>query len=144
MLHHVRGRKLSRSTHHRTSLFKNLVKALIAHGRLVTTKEKAKAIQGMIDRLVSQAKKGPVVGSRLVAKVIVDKKLTARLVGTIAPLFSDRPGGFTRIIPLGPRRADTANMVRLEWVVAPVEKPIPAPFKKLKSPKSPKISKSEK
>lgn len=102
--------------HERMSLFKNQTKDFIAHGKLTTTKQKAKSIQGSIDHLVASVRKDKVYASREALKVVGDKKIVAKLVGEIAPLFVDRVSGFTRIIPLG-LRSDTASMVRLEWVV---------------------------
>lgn len=117
MRHHVFGRRLSRPTSQRLSLFNNLVKDLILRGKVTTTKQKAKSIQGTIDRLVTQAKKNKVNASRVAQAILRDKKVVSRFVGTIAPLFSDRSSGFTRMIPLGKRKSDTAQMVRLEWAV---------------------------
>ncbi|KKT75398.1 MAG: 50S ribosomal protein L17 [Microgenomates group bacterium GW2011_GWA1_Microgenomates_45_10] len=117
MLHHIYGRKFSRPTGHRTALFKNLVRSLVVHGRLTTTKPKAKAITGIIDRLVSRVKRNSVNGSRDAVKILGDKQIVRKFVSEIVPLFHDRAGGVTRTIPLGTRASDTAEMVRLEWVV---------------------------
>lgn len=140
MLHRVFGRKFSRPTGHRTSLFKNLVRQLVIYGRVTTTKQKAKAIQGMVDRLVVRAKKSGIAGLREVARVLGDKKAVSRLVNHIVPGLGDRPSGFTRIIPLGQRFSDAAEMVRLEWVVAPPEtiQSKPEPLSLPKEPKLPK------
>ena len=116
MLHHVYGRKFSRPDDQRASLLNNLIKDFIAHDRLVTTKERTKAIQGTIDHLVTVVKKDKVNGSRQALQILKDKRVVNRLVSIISPLFSNRPGGFTRTTPMG-FRSDTAQMVRLEWVV---------------------------
>lgn len=147
MLHRVYGRKFSRPLSQQQSLFKNLTKDFIIHGKLTTTKQKAKAIQGPLDHLVAQVRKNKITASREIHKIVGDKKIVAKLVGEIAPLFGDRTSGFTRIIPLGPR-SDTAQMVRLEWVVeiptiapkltkqAEAEKTIQKPKAETKTPRT--------
>lgn len=117
MLHRVYGRKFSRPTAHRSSLFKNLVRGLVTHGKLTTTKQRAKAVVGMIDRMVSKVKKDKLNGSREAIKILGDKKLVGRLVNEVVPLLGEVKGGVTRLVPLGARLSDTAEMVRLEWLV---------------------------
>lgn len=145
MRHHVFGRTLSRPANQRLGLFNNLIKDLILRGKITTTKQKAKSIQGTIDGLVTQAKKNKINGSRVAQGVLRDKKVVSRFVGTIAPLFADRSSGFTRTIPLGKRKSDTAQMVRLEWVVEIPTQPVKVtprvsviPPKKVASPEKPK------
>lgn len=113
----VFGKKLSRDKGARRALFRSLVRALVLHGRIVTTKAKAKAIQGQIDKLVNTAKKDNVSGQRAVLSYLGNDRETAEsIVKKIAPTFEKRTSGFTRIIPLPERRGDLAQMVRLEWV----------------------------
>lgn len=117
MLHHIYGRKFSRPTAHRTSIFKNLVRGLVISGKITTTKQKAKAMVGLVDRMVREVKKDRVGGSREAVKILGDRKLVNKFVNEIVPLFQSRAGGVTRIVPLRIRASDTAEMVRLEWVV---------------------------
>lgn len=118
MRHHVAGSQLNRSRHHRQALFKNLAKSLIEHGAIVTTPAKAKAVQGLIDSLASEAKKGSVFARRQIGRVINDSKLLRKLVNEIAPI-TKRQSGFTRIVRLNQRLGDAAAQVRLEWVDTP-------------------------
>ena len=113
----VYGRKFSRERDTRRALFRSLVKALVEHGKIVTTKAKAKATQPLVDKVVNLAKKKEIASQRRLFSLLGnDKKTTKLLVEKIAPLFPDRASGFTRIISLPPRRGDQAPMVRLEWV----------------------------
>lgn len=113
----VFGRQLSRERDTRRALFRGLIRALVEHGKIKTTKAKAKAILADIDKLVNLAKVGTTSANRRVfAYLGNDRVTTKKLLETIAPSFSDRRGGYTRIVPLPRRRGDAAPMVRLEWV----------------------------
>ena len=113
----VFGRKLSRGKKGREALIRSLIKALIGVGKIETTKAKAKAIQGQVDKLVTMAKKNTLASRRgVLAYLANDRKATDNLVTNIAPVFKDRKGGYTRIILLGKRLGDAAEMARLEWV----------------------------
>lgn len=133
MRHRVAGKKLNRSSGHRRALFRNLVSALIYHGRIETTEAKAEAIRPHVEKLITLAKRGlaadnPAYGvhaRRLVAARInrwvqtpdgerVD--LVKKLFDEIAPRYKDRPGGYTRIVKLGPRKGDGAPMAVIELV----------------------------
>ncbi len=116
MRHRVFGRKLNRSIHQRQSLFKNLVISLINQGKLRTTEAKAKAIKGLIDKLVNRAKDSNVAARRLLLSFLHHKDTVNKLVDEIAPTLKDRASGYTRIIRLGNRRGDDAMMVELEFV----------------------------
>lgn len=116
MRHRVRGKHLGRSTKHRKALFKNLILALIENGRVKTTEAKAKAIKGLVDKLVTRAKKGTVHSRRLLGSFLHTKKAVNRLVDEITPRFKARASGFTRIVNLGRRRGDDTMMVSLEFV----------------------------
>lgn len=113
----VFGRKLSRERSSRELLFVGLVGDLVRHGRIKTTKAKAKSIIGLIDRVVVLAKKGTLASKRQVLKRLKgNKEVSTRLWTEIAQTFKDRVSGFTRIVPLTQRKGDMAEMVRLEWV----------------------------
>lgn len=113
----IKGRKFSRGSGARRALFRALIRAQVAHGRIVTTKVKAKVVQKQIDKLVNLAKDGSVFKRRKVYAVLGnDRKTTDDLFLKIAPIFSDRVGGYTRIVNLPRRRGDAAEMARLEWV----------------------------
>jgi large subunit ribosomal protein L17 len=112
----VFGRKLSRSRPAREALFASLAQALIGNGKIVTTKAKAKAVQGSIEKMVTLARTGGVASERKVlSKLDNDRKAVNILFQKIAKAFSVRKSGFTRIISLPPRVGDNARMVRLEW-----------------------------
>lgn len=112
----VFGRKLSRERSSRELLFVSLVESLVLHGKIKTTKAKAKSIIGLIDRLVVLAKKGTLASKRQVLKRLKGNKEVSTLLWTnIAKTFETRNGGYTRIIPLTQRKGDMAEMVRIEW-----------------------------
>lgn len=111
----VFGRKLGRERDARRALFRSLVNALLEHGGIKTTKAKAKAVQPFVDRLINTAQKETQAAKRRVyGKLANDKKATKALL-EIAKSFGKRKGGYTRIINLGRRRGDLAQMARLEW-----------------------------
>lgn len=113
----VFGRQLSRERDTRRALFRSLIRALVKHGKIKTTKAKAKAIQGSIDKLINLAKKDSISAKRRVFAILGnDKETTKKLLIEVVPSFSDRSGGYTRIVPLPARRGDAAQIVRLEWV----------------------------
>ena len=135
MRHRVAGKKLSRSTGHRRALRRNLVTALLYHGRIETTEAKAKAVRGQAEKLITLAKRGlaaeqedPARGvhARRVASGRLNRWLKEpdgtrvdvlkKLFEDIAPRYVDRPGGYTRVYKLGPRKGDAASMVLLELV----------------------------
>ncbi|KKQ51933.1 50S ribosomal protein L17 [Candidatus Woesebacteria bacterium RIFCSPHIGHO2_01_FULL_39_17] len=112
----VFGRKLSRDRGSREALFRSLIKALILHGSINTTKAKAKAIQSDVDKLVTLAKKGDMSARRRVYAILAnDKASIKKLFGEISEAFINKIGGFTRIINLPRRRGDLAEVARLEW-----------------------------
>lgn len=120
------GTKLSRERSSRELLFVGLVENLVLHGRIKTTKAKAKAIVGLIDRLVVLAKKNTLASKRQILKRLKNNKDVSTALWTdVAKTFANRPSGFTRIIPLVARKGDLAEMVRLEWTdpVVKTEKP---------------------
>lgn len=116
MRHQMANRKLGRTSGHRAALFRNQVASMIAHERIITTLIKAKELRPIIERMVTVAKTDDVHHRRLAARSITDKGLIAKLFETISPRFNERPGGYTRIIKLGPRRGDGTEMAILEFV----------------------------
>lgn len=127
----VYGRKLSRERDTRRALFRALIRALVKYDKIVTTKAKAKAIQGDIDKLVNLAKDGSIqTQRRLFASLGNDKETAKSFTKRIAPSFKERKGGYTRIINLPRRKGDAAEIVRIEWV-----KPMPEKEEKTKDEK---------
>src|SRR6059058_2553511 len=98
MRHLKAGRKLNRNAAHRAALMRNLTCALIEHGRIITTVAKAKALRPFVEKLITLAKKGTLHARRLAVARLHNKKMVTKLFKEIAPRFSDRPGGYTRII----------------------------------------------
>jgi large subunit ribosomal protein L17 len=123
MRHKVAGYKLGRERDERKALRRNLIKQLFEHERIHTTRAKAYAVRGQAERLITLAKLGNQAGDaqmvharRLAAARLSDAAAVKRLFEDIAPRFDTRAGGYTRIIKLGPRRGDAAEMVILELV----------------------------
>jgi large subunit ribosomal protein L17 len=119
MRHRKDGFKLGRLTQHRWALFRNLLVALFRHERITTTEAKAKAVRGLAEHMVTLAKRENLHARRQVLGMIPDAAVVGTLFDTIAARFSDRNGGYTRIIKLGPRPGDNAPMVLLELVDRP-------------------------
>lgn len=112
----VFGRHLSRGRKARTALFRSQIRALVLSGKIETTKAKAKAIQGQIEKLISLAKKSSVsIRRNVLSELGNDRKTVQKLFFKIAPAFAGRNSGFTRIIPLPKRAGDAAEMARIEW-----------------------------
>ena len=119
MRHLVKGRKLNRTASHRIALKRNLAMALIEHKSIKTTLPKAKELQSFVERLVTYAKKGNLSSHRLITQKLpgkLGKKMTNILIHDIAPNYSDRSGGYTRIIKLDNRKNDNATMSIIEFV----------------------------
>lgn len=132
MRHRVAGKKLTRDTQHRAAMRRNLARALFLNGRIVTTQAKAKSTRRYIDKLITRAKKanaikdsdrsGYVHQLRVLAREIHDKTILHLLVGKIAPMCQDRPGGYTRIIRDSKNNlGDNAPRVIWEFVDRPVD-----------------------
>ncbi len=112
----VFGRKLGRSRPAREALFASLSRAMFLNGKIVTTRAKAKAVQGDLERLVSLAKKGELSAQRkIMAYLDNSKDAFSALIYKVAPIFSSRTSGFTRLISLPRRKGDNSQMVRIEW-----------------------------
>ncbi len=123
MRHSVAGYKLGRSTGARTALRRNLIRQLFIHERIRTTEAKAAAVRGDAERMITIARNSAngsetekVSARRLVAQKLGDNQVIKRLFDEIAPRFANRPGGYTRMLKLGPRMGDSAEMVILELV----------------------------
>ncbi len=116
MRHLKSGRKLGRTASHRKALMANLASSLIEHKQIVTTTPKAKEARGVVERLITFAKRGDVAARRQVLKTVRDKTLVKELFEEIAPKYADRPGGYTRIIKLGNRKGDNAPLAIFELV----------------------------
>jgi len=116
MRHRVHGRKLGRTSSHRKALFRNQLTALFTHERIITTVAKAKELRPIAERMVTLARTGTLAARRRVAAMISDKGVAKRLFDEIAPRFADRPGGYTRIMRLGRRRGDNAELAIIEFV----------------------------
>ncbi|MGQ9678574.1 MAG: 50S ribosomal protein L17 [bacterium] len=117
MRHGDKVKKIGRKREHRRALLRNLVSSLIKYERIRTTVVKAKEAQRFAERLVSKACSGSLAARREVAKFISDKELVKKLFAEIAPRFTNRSGGYTRIYHLGNRPGDSAEMAYLEFVV---------------------------
>jgi large subunit ribosomal protein L17 len=116
MRHHMRGRKLGRTSSHRRALFRNQLASLVERERIRTTLEKAKELRPIAEKMITQGKRGTLHARRLVKRWIDDRTLIKKLFDEIAPRFAERPGGYLRITKLGPRKGDGAEMAVLEMV----------------------------
>ena len=116
MRHHRVGRKLGRDSAHRRALYSNLAGALIEHGRIKTTQAKAKAVKPFAEQMITLGKRGDLHARRLALAELRSQDVVHQLFAEVAPRFAERPGGYTRIVKLGPRLGDAAEMVYLELV----------------------------
>jgi large subunit ribosomal protein L17 len=114
MRHLKAGRKLGRSASHRKAMLRNMVTSLIEHGRITTTDAKAKEVRRYAERMITLGKQQTVAARRRARRFVRTDAALARLFGEVAPLFADRPGGYTRIIKLGIRRGDAAPVSIVE------------------------------
>jgi large subunit ribosomal protein L17 len=114
--HGKKGRKLGRDAQHRNLMLGTMAGQVIQHGRIKTTAPKAKEVRGLIDRLITIAKRDDLHARRQAAAVLKDKSVMRRLFEDVAPDLDDRNSGYTRILKLGPRPGDGAETVYLELV----------------------------
>lgn len=143
----VFGRKLGRERDSRRALFRSLISSLTEHGSIKTTKSKAKSIQLDVDRLISLAKKGSGdANKRIYAYLGNNKKAAKKVMNYGKSLFKDRKSGFTRIVSLGRRRGDLADMVRIEFVekLEPIKEEPKTVSKKKEMEKTVKLKDSKK
>jgi large subunit ribosomal protein L17 len=128
MQHNRFGRKLGRTTSHRLAMFRNQLASLVSSERIVTTLAKAKELRPIAERVVTQGKRGTVHARRLVGRWIQSRDVIKKLFDEVAPRFATRPGGYLRIVKLGPRQGDGAEMAVLEFVdFEPKKKAAPPP-----------------
>jgi len=116
MRHRRAGKKLGRDSAHRRALHSNLAGALIEHGRIKTTQAKAKAVKPFAEQMITLGKRGDLHARRLALAELRSQDVVHQLFADVAPRFADRAGGYTRIVKLGPRLGDAAEMVYLELV----------------------------
>ncbi len=116
MRHHKTGRKLGRDSAHRKALYANLASSLIEHGRIRTTEAKAKEVRPIVEQMITLGKRGDVHAHRQAVAFLRSKSIAHILFSEVAPRFADRPGGYTRIVKIGPRQGDAAPMAYLELV----------------------------
>ena len=116
MRHHRAGRKLGRDASHRKALYSNLAGALIEHGRIKTTVTKAKAVRPIAEQMITLGRRGDIHARRQATAFLRSQEIVHKLFAEVAPRFKERPGGYSRIIRLGPRPGDAAEMAYLELV----------------------------
>jgi large subunit ribosomal protein L17 len=110
------GKKLGRDSAHRKALYSNLAGALIEHGRIKTTVTKAKAVKPIAEQMITLGRRGDLHARRQATAFLRSRDVVHKLFADVAPLFKDRPGGYTRIVKIGPRQGDAAEMAYLELV----------------------------
>ena len=125
MRHHRAGRKLGRDASHRKALYANLTGSLIEHGRIRTTVAKAKEVRPIAEQMITLARRGDVHSRRQALKYLRSQDVVHKLFSEVAPRFADRPGGYSRIVKLGPRQGDAAEMAYLELVDYDPAAPVP-------------------
>jgi large subunit ribosomal protein L17 len=128
----TKGKRLGGSAAHQKLMLSNLATALFEHGRITTTETRARLLRPLAEKLITKAKRGDLHNRREVLKRIHDKSVVHTLFTEIAPTFADRPGGYTRITKVGPRKGDNAPMAVIELVTEAY------------SPKAPSTKKTEK
>ena len=116
MRHQRAGRKLGRDSSHRKALYANLTSALIEHGRIQTTVAKAKEVRPVAEQMITLGRRGGVPARRQALKFLRSQDVVHKLFSEVGPRFADRPGGYCRIVKIGPRQGDAAEMAYLELV----------------------------
>jgi len=114
MRHRAKGRQLSRTSSHKRAMLNNMATSLFEHGRVVTTEAKAKELRPFAEKLITLARRGDLHARRLVQRKIKDRETLSRLFSDIGPRFAARPGGYTRILKLGHREGDGADIARID------------------------------
>ena len=139
MRHAVKHRKLGRTSAHREALFRNQLQSLVEREKIVTTLPKAKELRPIAEKVITRGKHGTVHDRRWVLRWVLKRDLVKKVFDDIAPRFQERPGGYLRIVKLGPRQGDGAEMAVIELVergeAAPAETPKEAKAKKAPKPK---------
>ncbi len=148
MKHRVVGRRLDRTTEHRTAMFRNLVTSLIRHERITTTTPKAKELKRFADKMITLAKRATPHARRIANRDVRDVEVLNKLFGPIADRFKTRPGGYTRLVRVGNRAGDNAELAVIELLdrkpAAPAEGEEKGEAKAAKAPKAPKAEKKPK
>ena len=116
MRHKVAGRKLSRATDHRMALYRNLVTDLLRYEKIVTTEAKAKEARSLAEKVITLGKQKNLHARRQALAFVYDKDVVDKLFTELGPRYAERPGGYTRVVKLGPRLGDGAPMAQLELV----------------------------
>ena len=116
MRHRKKGRKLQRTASRRRAMLRNLATSLFRHERIETTTAKAKELRPYAERLITLARRGDLHARRLVARKIQDREVLGKLFDEISPRYAERPGGYTRILKLGNRKGDAAEISLIELV----------------------------
>lgn len=116
MRHAKKGRKLGTDASHTEAMLRSLAAALLTHERIKTTEARAKEVRALVDRIIGWGKRGDLHARRLALAELRDRALVHRVFAEIAPRYAERPGGYTRIYRIGPRKGDAAPMVILELV----------------------------
>lgn len=147
MRHGLKGRKLGRVASHREALFRNQLQSLVENERIVTTLPKAKELRPIAERVITRGKHGTIHDRRWVLRWVLKRELVKKVFDDIAPRFAERPGGYLRIVKLGPRQGDGAEMAVIELVVR-TDAEAAEPVKESQAPKakggSPKLEKPNK
>ena len=116
MRHNISGRKLGRTTSHRKALYRNLVTDLLRYEKIVTTEPKAKEVRTLAEKMITLGKEGGLSAFRQTLSYIYEKNVAEKVFSELATRYTERPGGYTRIVKLGPRLGDGAPMVQLSLV----------------------------
>ena len=116
MRHRKKGRSLSRTASHRRATLRNMATSLFRHERIETTEAKAKELRPFAERLITLARRGDLHARRLAGRNIADREVLGKLFDDLGPRFAERPGGYTRVLKLGARRGDGADMALIELV----------------------------
>jgi large subunit ribosomal protein L17 len=128
MRHQRAGKKLGRDSAHRRALYANLAGQLIEHGRIKTTEAKAKAVKPIAEQMITLGRRGDLHARRQALSFLRSQNVVHKLFSDVGPRFADRPGGYSRIVKIGPRPGDAAQMVYLELVdFVPAARPVGVP-----------------
>jgi large subunit ribosomal protein L17 len=116
LAHRIAGRKLGRATDHRLALFRNLVTDLLRYEKIITTEAKAREVRGLAERVITLGKRGDLHSRRRAMGYVYDRKIVEKLFDQLGPRYAERPGGYSRMVKLGPRLGDGARMAQLELI----------------------------
>ena len=116
MRHHRTGRRFGVKPDHRRQMLANLACSVLEHGRIKTTEARAKEVKPIVEKMITMGKAGDLNSRRMAISQLRNKQLSYKLFNEIAPMYAERPGGYTRIVHIGPRLGDAAEMVYLELV----------------------------